>query len=126
MKIIFLISSFWAFNIHYSVTKIIKATEHVNGEYSISKTGLRIIKETDKNIIYEKPFIKHFAGVACLLHVGELAVFARAVIIFLLLVIVKYDTEIWSSLDTFVNPKGHKIDGSLLGNLSDFHHGFGP
>ena len=40
--------------------------------------------------------------------------------------VIVYGTKIAGSQNAFVNPKGHKIHGSLLGNLSDSHHGFGP
>ena len=56
----------------------------------------------------------------------ELAIGATSRIILLYVEIIKDGTEIRSSSDAFVNPKGHKIGGSLLGNLRDSHHGFGP
>ena len=40
--------------------------------------------------------------------------------------IISYGTEMSVIRNGIVNPKGHRIDGSLLGNLRDSHHGFGP
>ena len=40
--------------------------------------------------------------------------------------IILYGTENSVFPNGIVNPKGHKNDGSLLGNLCSSHHGFGP
>ena len=84
----------------------------------------KVINKLENLKIFNK--IKLRSGVEYPHGGGELAEMVWAGIIYRLLDVINSQFEIWSSSYTDVNPKGHRIVGSLLGNLRDFHHGFGP